>query len=130
MLLALADRIHAGFTQHQRQLAGLSHQMSQVTAEVFLAMQIHVERNEIEKTQIKILGRRIVRIGEKRSGIDLFSEVAEFGEEAADGARPVPAHDIRSNLIADAVGCDGLAEFARLENRLADRVADVAHHVA
>src|SRR5208283_5516362 len=118
MLLALANRIHAGFAEHQRQLAGLSHQMGQVTAEVCLVMQINVERNEIEKTQIKIFGRRIVRIGEKRAGIDLFSEVTEFGEKAADGARPMPAHDIRSNLVADAVGCDGLTEFARLEDRL------------
>ena len=104
--------------------------MRQVAAEVFLAMQINVERNEIEKTQIEIFGRRIVRIGEQRAGIDLLSKVAELGEKAADGARPVPAHDIRSNLVADAVGCDGLAELARLENRIADRVADFAHHVA
>ena len=129
MLLAFANRIHAGFAEHQRQLAGLSHQMRQVAAEVFLAMQIHVERNEIEKTQIEIFGRRIVRVGEKRAGIDLFAEVTQLGEEAADGARPVPAHDVRANLVADAVGGDRLAELARVENRLADGVADFAHHV-
>ena len=81
------------------------------------------------KLKIEIFGRRIVRVGEERAGIDLFSEVAEFGEKAADGARPMPAHDIRANLVADAVGGDGLAELARVENRLADGVADLAHHV-
>ena len=103
--------------------------MRQVAAEIFLAMQIDVERNEIEKTQIEIFSGRIVRVGEERAGIDLFAKVAEFGEKITDGARPVPSHDIRSNLVADAVGGDGLAELARLENALANRVANFAHHV-
>src|ERR1700688_2544290 len=122
MLLALANRIHAGFAEHYRQLSGLSHQMRQVTAKVFLAMQINVERNEIEKTQIEIFGRRIVRICKERFGIDLLAEISELGEKVADGARPVPAHDIRANFVADAIGGNRLAELARLENSLADRV--------
>src|SRR5260370_28940429 len=129
MLLALANRIHAGFAEHQRQLSSLTHQMRQVTPKIFLAMEINVERNEIEKTQIEIFSRRIIRIGEERFGIDLLPEIAELGEKAADGARTVPAHDIRANFVADAVGRDRLAELARLENGLAYRVADFAHHV-
>ena len=43
MLLALANRVHPGFAQHQRPLAGRRHQMRQVAAEVVLAMQIDVE---------------------------------------------------------------------------------------
>src|SRR5208283_4163143 len=125
MLLAFANRIHAGFAEHQWQLAGLSHQMRQVTAKVFLAMQIHVERNEIEKTQIEIFSGRIVGISEKRAGVELFSEVTQFGEEAADGARPVPAHDVRANLVADAVGRDRLANWrvSRTVLRIASRIS-------
>src|SRR5271170_130942 len=103
MLLALANRIHPGFAEHQRPLAGLSHQMRQVPAEILLAMQIHVERNEIEKTKIEIFGRRIVRIRKERGGINLFAEVPQLGEEVADGSRPVPAYDVRTNLVADAI---------------------------
>ena len=129
MLLAFANRIHPGFAEHQRQLARLSHQMRQVTAEIFFAMQIHVERNEIEKTQIEIFGRRIVRVGEERVGIDLFSEVTKLRKKIADRARSVPPHDIRSNLVADAVSRDCLAELTRVENGLANRLADFAHHI-
>src|ERR1700719_1055957 len=103
--------------------------MRQVAAKVFLAMQINVERNEIEKTKIEIFSRRIIRIGEERFGIDLLAEIAELGEKAADRARPVPAHDVGTNFVADTVGRNRLAELARLENSLADRVADFAHHV-
>ncbi len=55
MIFALANRIHAGFAENEREIARLRHQMSQVAAKIFLAMQIHIERNEIEKTQIEIL---------------------------------------------------------------------------
>src|ERR1700685_4485325 len=129
MLLALANRVHAGFAEHQRQLARLSHQMSEVAAEVLLAMQIDVERNEIEKTQIEIFRRRIVRVSEQRARIDLFTEVAQLGEKTADRAGTVPAHDIRANLVADAVGGDRLAELARFEHRLSGRLAGVAGSV-
>src|SRR5208283_6216562 len=39
MLLALANRIHTGFAEHQRTLPGGRHQMSQVAAVVLLAME-------------------------------------------------------------------------------------------
>src|SRR5271169_5277922 len=103
--------------------------MSEIAAEVLLAMEIDVERNEIEKTKIEIFGRRIVRVGEQRVRIDLFAEVAQLGEKFTDGARPVPAYDVRADLVADAVGGDGLAELARVEHALTDGVADFAHHV-
>ena len=85
---AFANRVHAGFAEHQRAFPRLVPSVGQVAAEVFLAMEVHVERNEIEKTQIEILGRGIVRVGEKRAGIDLFSQITEFGEKAAVGAGP------------------------------------------
>src|SRR5271170_551902 len=118
MLFALANRIHAGFAEHERQLARLSHQVRQVAAEIFFAMEIDVERNEIEKTQIEIFSGGIVRIGEERAGVELFAEVAQLGEKVADGARAVPAHDIRANLVADAVSQNSFAELARVENGL------------
>src|SRR3984957_11412403 len=129
MLLAFANRIHPGFAEHQRQLARLSHQMRQVTAKIFFAMQINIERNEIEKTQVEIFGRRIVRVGEERVGIDLFSQVTELREKFADGAWTVPSHDIGPNLIADAVSRDRLAELMRVEDGVANSLADFPHHV-
>src|SRR6266436_6681870 len=104
--------------------------MREVAAEILFAMQIDVERNEIEKTQIEIFRRRIVRIGKKRVGFDLLSQVVEFAKKATDRARPMPSHNIRANLVADAVSRNSLAKLAHLCDRLSDRVANVAHHVA
>src|SRR5260370_27494096 len=111
MLFAFANRIHAGFAEHQRPLARLSHQMCQVAAEVLLAMQIDIERNEIEKTQIEIFSRWIIRVSEERAGIDLLSEVTKLGEKVADGARPMPSPDIRANLVCHPLLHERFAEF-------------------
>src|SRR3990172_6830854 len=100
--------------------------MSQIAAVVGLVVEIDVETDEIEKVQLEILGRGIVRIREQALGVVLLADVVEFSEKAAHAASAVPSHDIRANLVAESIGEDRFAMLPHLGDRGPDRAADVA----
>src|SRR5690348_14158869 len=104
MLLALADGVHPGLAQHQRTLAGRGHQMGQVAAEVGLAMEVNIETDEVEKAQIQIFRRWIIRVGEERIRREAFADIIQVIEKPADRARAVPADDVGTDLVAEAEG--------------------------
>ncbi len=62
---AFADAVGAGFGEQQRPLAGDVLQPREVGAQVGLAVQVDVERADVEGVDVEILGRREVDVGEQ-----------------------------------------------------------------
>ena len=119
--LAFANAVGARFREQQRLLAGDVLQARQVGAQLVLAVQVDVERADVEEREVEKLGRREVDVGEEavgRCGLAFFVEAAE---EALDAPLAVPAHDARRNLVAEREGEDGgmIAELADLRGDLA-----------
>src|SRR5665213_2211647 len=104
--------------------------MSHVAAKIFLAMEVNIEANEIEKIEIEVFGGRIVRIGKNALWIGLLADVAKLGEEFTDYARPVPSRDIRSDLVAEAVRENRIAILFQFIDTALNRLANVVGHFA
>src|SRR5580704_8057592 len=99
--------------------------MGEVAAIILLAMEVNVEADEIEKTQIEIFGGRIVRVGEKAGGIGLLADVVELAQKIADCARPVPSRDVGANFVAEAIGQNRVAVLAEILDPRANGIANV-----
>ena len=67
-VFAFADRVGARLGQQQRLVAGDVLQPRQVRAQLGFAMQIDVERADVEERQVEKFGRREVDVGEERVG--------------------------------------------------------------
>ncbi len=126
MGFALADRVHAGFAQDQGEIAADCQQMGHVAPEVIFPMQIYVEAEQVEETQLQVLSRRIVAIGEKPLRVDILAEVVQLGQKAAHPAHPMPSDQVGTNLVAQAVGEDHITELAHLGGQLRHRGANLA----
>src|SRR5260370_31743915 len=111
MGLAFTNRIHSRLAQHQRPIVGRRKQMGKVAPIINLAMEIDVEANHIEEIEIEIFRRRVIRKRKEAVRIAIPADLVKFAQELIDRARPVPAHDIRSNLVADAIGENHVAEL-------------------
>ena len=106
-LLAVAERVHAHFAQHQRLVADQVHQPHEVAAKGLPVVEIDVKGREIEKREIEILGRWIVVVGHQAVRVGLLSHVGQLPQEAFDPLGPMPANDIGGDFIADAAGQHG-----------------------
>ena len=63
---AFADAVGAGFGEQQRLLAGDVLKPRQIRAQLRFAVQVDVERADVEERQIEEFGRRKVDVGEQR----------------------------------------------------------------
>ncbi len=105
--LALAQAVHANFTQDQRLGVGDHLQAGQVILEGPLLVQIDVEADEIDVLRVQKLRRRIIAEGAKAFGIDPFGHLRQFVEKVLHRRRAAPADDVGRQFIDDAVGEDG-----------------------
>ncbi len=101
LVIAFAHRIDAELGQHQRPVDGEVVQPRHVFAEGMLVMEIDVEAEEVGEIDRQIFGRREIRVGDEPLGIDVLDEADELLEEGADVVRPVPAHHVGRDLVAD-----------------------------
>ena len=104
---ALPQAVGAGFGHEQRLVTGDVLQARQVRAEIALAMQVHVERDQVDERQVEVLGRRIVDVREERVGRDRLGVGIQLGEKPLDALRAEPAHDGGGDLVAERQHQDG-----------------------
>ena len=100
-VFAFADAVGARFGEQQRLVAGDVLQPREVGAQLGFAVQVDVERADVEEREIEKLGRRKVDVGEqavRRRGLRVVVEVAQ---EALDAQPAVPADDAGRNLVAE-----------------------------
>ena len=98
---AFANAVGAGLGEQQRLVAGDVLQPREIRAQLRLAVQIDVERADVEEREIEKLGRRKVDVGEqavRRRGLRVLVQVAQ---KALDADAAVPAHDAGRNLVAE-----------------------------
>jgi len=98
---SLADAVGACLRKEQRTRAGDLLQSREVCAQVGFAVQIDVERADVEAVELEIFRRRVVHIRQqamRRCGPGVGAQVLQKARHAL---VPVPAHDGRRNLIAD-----------------------------
>ena len=100
-LFAFADAVDARFRQQQRLLSGDVLQPCQIGAQILLAVQVDVERADIEERQVEEFSRREVHVGEQAVGRGLFRFGVQPAQKALDPQPAVPAHDARRNLVAE-----------------------------
>ena len=100
-LVSLANAVGSRFGEQQRLVAGDALKLTQVTAQIVFAVQIHVERADVEKRQIQELGRRKVHIREQRVRRFGFGILVEVAQKVFDAPAAMPADDGGGDLVAD-----------------------------
>ncbi len=124
LLLGMANRVHAEFAEHERLVVREILQAQQVLLEVALVVQVNVEGEEVDVLRQQVLGRRITRVGIKRTRIDRAGEIDELLEEFRDAADAEPAHHGGGDFVADEV-----AEDRRMALVTRDALADRLDHL-
>ena len=100
-LFALAQAVGAPFGQQQRTVAGHDLQVREVVTKVLAAVQVDVERADVEERKIEVVRRRVVDVGEQRLGRGLLHVVVHVPQKPLDSGRAVPANDTGRDLVAD-----------------------------
>src|SRR5262245_22184384 len=95
-------------------------QLGEIGPKIRLAAQEDVEADKIQEREIQIISRRIVDVSDELARRRLSDVIVELFEETSDRARPMPAHDLRRDLIADGERehCGVIAAAARVASDL------------
>lgn len=101
------------FGQEQGTSAGEVLEAPEIASELFDAVQVHVEGEEIEARDLEVLGHREVGVGYQRLGVDLLDLVCERAQESPDAGRLVPADHVRRDLVPDEEGEQGPRRVAQ-----------------
>jgi hypothetical protein len=72
-----------------------------------LGFQVDVKGAQIEEGEVQILGRGIINISEKGSGVLVLRGHAQSLKKAFYPAMSVPAYDGRGNLVSNGIAEDG-----------------------
>ncbi len=86
----LTDAVGARFRQQQRLRAGDVLEVGEIRPQLRLAVQVDVERQDVEGRQIQIARGRIVDVREQRIGRGIPGVVAQGAQEPLDPILPVP----------------------------------------
>ncbi len=121
--LALADAVGAGLGEQQRLVSGNVLQPREVRAQLGLAVQIHVEGEDVEEREIEEFRRRKVDVREQAVGRGRLALFVQDAEITFDALPAVPAHDTGWNFVAQREGQDR-GMVAQLGHLLDDLVAD------
>ena len=77
---------------------------AEIRAQLVLAVQVDVERADVEEREIEEFSRRKVDVGEEVSGDSVLGVAVEIAEKTLDADAAVPAHDVRRNLVSEREG--------------------------
>lgn len=119
---AVTEGVHAELAEHERSVAHDVLQAEEILAERFAVVEVNVERGKVEEGQVKIFRRREVGVRDETGGIVLLADIRQFGNEALDPLRAVPADNVRRDLVAHAVAEDAVVpapDFGGLADRSA-----------
>src|SRR5580765_2601484 len=100
----------------------------EVPAEIRLAVQVDVEREEVGEPGLEILRGRKIGVAHERLRVDLLDHAHELAKKPGHSRRAVPADDVGRNLVADHVsGHCGMARA--LLHRARHRSSDVTYYL-
>ena len=125
LLLAVANRIHPEFAEHERLFLGQVLQAQEVLFEIALIVQVDVEAAEIDVLREEIFRRRITRVGKENVRIRFASDADERFEKLRHAPHAEPAHHRRRDFVADEITKDG-----RVPRMLGDRGSHRLHDLA
>ncbi len=98
---AFADAVGARFREQQRLVTRHVLKPREVGAQLRLAVQVDIERADIEEGEIEKFGRREVDVCEETSGRCVFRGVVEIAQKILDADATVPSNDARRDLVAE-----------------------------
>ena len=104
-------------------------QARQVRGETLAALEVDVERDEVEERKVQVLRRRIVDVRDEPVGVLVPDRVVKPLEVALDLAAPEPASHRRRDLVAEPV-CEQRGMPGDRAHLLADDASDVRRRVA
>ncbi len=99
-------------------------QAIEIAAKIRLAVEVDVESEKVGEVRLEVLGRGEVGVAHERLGIDALGDVDQVPQEGADARRPVPADDVRRDLVADEIPRQRRMSHARVD-RFGDGAPDV-----
>ena len=100
-ILALADAVGASLGEQQRLVASDVLQPCQVRAQIGFAVQVDVERADVEEREIEKLSGRKVDVRQQRIGRGRLRVFVQAAQEVFDADIAVPPHDAGRNLVAE-----------------------------
>jgi len=113
LLLAVPDCVHAELPQHQRPLLCEILEARKVGPQIRPTVEVDVVGKEIRLLGKKILRRGKIGVGGQRPRILVFHQPHEGVQKRLHPLRPVPANQVRGNLVVHVVaedrGMTGLA---------------------
>ena len=121
---AFADAVGARLGEQQRLVAGDVLQAREIGAQLGLAVQVDVERADVEEREIEKLGRRKIDVGEQALGRCALGVLVQRAEEPLDAHAAVPADDAGGISLPSANSEHGgvIAELANLARRSRVRI--------
>ena len=98
---ALPDAVRARFGKEQRLVSGDVLKPCEVRAQLVLAVEVDVERTDVEEREIEKFRRREVDVREKRFRRGFLAFVIQAAEKALHTQPPVPPDHASRNLVAE-----------------------------
>ncbi len=103
-------------------------QPREICAQLGFAVEIDVERADVEKRQVEKFGRREIDVGEEILRRRVLGILVQAAKKPLDADTAVPAHDARRDLVAEREHQDGWV-IAELSDAGRELAADVALEV-
>ena len=117
---AVPDAVRARLGEQQRLVTGDVLKAREIRAQFGLAVQVHVERADVEEREIEKFGRWKVDVRKQAGGRGVLGRVVEVAKKILDPDPAVPADDASRNLIAKRKG-----QHRRMLRQLRDLPDDV-----
>ena len=95
------SRVESHLAEDERPIAGENMQPVEVPAEVGLALEEDVERQEVEHVERQVTRRRVVGIRDELLWVDVVHDVGQLLDQPCDHAGAHPAHDVGGHLVAE-----------------------------
>ncbi len=112
------------FAEDERPVAREVLEPGQIAPELGAFLEVDVERDEVDATQLEVLRRRVVRVGDQHVGVDIVGNVDERVDQTRDGGDAVPPDDVGGKLVAE-----GESEQLRPAGKLFHQAPDLGPHV-
>src|SRR5262249_5801604 len=103
LVFTVSEAVEPQFAHQQRPIARHVLQAAQVRVEPLLRFQIDVERDDVEKREIEVLGRRIVDVRDQAVRVRRLDNAVEVLEISLDLLSSQPTDHRRRDLVAKGI---------------------------
>src|SRR5581483_9824010 len=91
-------------------------------------MEVHVKRHKIGEIHVKILGGGKIGVAHQPIRVSRFCSFHQFAQKPSHAFWPMPASNIRRNLVADETSQDRSVSATRF-NALSNRAMNLSHQL-